>query len=213
MGRTTLSPRKGMRMFRRATSSVTSAAVLLALAACSKKFTEADAYALLGADGEPKAIACTVHLDRVFMESSFAAASGMGVTVGELHTSDETAGKCLKYVAAAGGLLDLKSNEHGPIGAATTGFTTVHGFPKGSWNSDRRNLTFECGHWSKVHVDSITTHDGKATAMYSREPVPNGGDAAFKAVPSACEPHFDMDLAKGTLRAVLDDSGRWQVER
>jgi hypothetical protein len=171
---------------------------------CSKKLTEEEAYSVFEAEFKPKPITCTVRLEHVSAERIY----GMGNTGRLASGGDEESYACMKYLAAVGGM--DTSMECNRKKCADCPSEICTGYPGGQWDGDSRSVTFECGFWSKAHIESITTRDGSSTVSFSRSTIPNGGDA-WKTAPAACKARFDDHDAKGTVRATLDDSGKWRV--
>lgn len=177
-------------------------AFALGLTGCSKTLTEDAAYALFHADFEPQPITCTARIDKGFIEDNLASARMYGVLPGQLHSTNDESRACITYLGNAGGLSKMTCTDGRQCG----------GFPTGAWDSDSHTLTFQCGSWSKARIESITTLDRVATVSFSRSPSLTGGDTPA-SVPTACKAKYDASPATGTLRATLDDTGKWRAAR
>jgi hypothetical protein len=177
-------------------------AVLL-MSGCSKKLTEDEAYSVFENEFKPKPLECTVHLEHVLPERI----SGVGRSGKLASGGDEESYECMKYLVAVGGMDTSMECNRNKCSDCPSEICTA--FPQGQWDNDSQTLTFECGFWSKAHIESIATRDGNATVSFSRTTIPNGGDAV--RAPAACSAKFDKSDATGTVRATLDDSGKWRV--
>lgn len=174
--------------------------VALGLTGCAKKLSEEEAYGVFAADFEPKPIICRSQIARAYVEDNELTRTMRRLARDELHSTNDESRACIQYLAATGGISRMKCAEDGGC----------QGFPTGTWDADSHVLTFECGQWSKAHIDSITTREGTATVSFSRALIMKSDDKDSTA-PEACSLKFDRKFAKGVVKATLDDSGKWNA--